>query len=470
MPKSPNDRPYPVLDLFAGIGGFTLAFEAVEYANRLGLAGRDAPIGEGYRRRMGTAPAGSSAFRTIAFSEIDPYASAVLAHRFPAVPNLGPVQHVTRDSVLTRCGELPLVVTGGFPCQPHSLAGKRGSVIDPRDLWDECVRVLRDIRPRFALFENVAGLLTSGSYTDAADGELGAGLFLNRVCSDLAAIRYACQWQVVSAADVGAPHRRDRVWLLCVDELGLADRESKRVQGRRPRGEQESRAYAGAGLPLGGGESSGSGRDWPAAHGLWPARPGQRQHGWEPSRVVGDAAARRLPLAESESGSAGNVGEREGGTASAIGTRPAGADGRQAEPLVGRDADGLSDFVDAAADEVREAEGGEVMWRTPTADEAGARIETLFTKDGQPARPGERAYRLQPDGRLVLQSQTIGQQVEMVERVERSGGTADPSDAVNRVPRLKALGNAIVPAVAHIFALAIYEQLVAMDGDVEVAA
>jgi hypothetical protein len=99
------------------------------------------------------------------------------------------------------------------------------------------------------------------------------------------------------------------------------------------------------------------------------------------------------------------------------------------------------------------------MWRTPTADEAGARIETLFTKDGQPARPGERAYRLQPDGRLVLQSQTIGQQVEMVERVERSGSTADPSNAVNRVPRLKALGNAIVPAVAHIFALAIYEQL-----------
>jgi hypothetical protein len=115
--------------------------------------------------------------------------------------------------------------------------------------------------------------------------------------------------------------------------------------------------------------------------------------------------------------------------------------------------------VEPVADEVREAEGGEVMWRTPTADEAGARIETLFTKDGQPARPGERAYRLQPDGRLVLQSQTIGQQVEMVERVERSGGTADPSDAVNRVPRLKALGNAIVPAVAHIFALAIYEQL-----------
>ena len=97
------------------------------------------------------------------------------------------------------------------------------------------------------------------------------------------------------------------------------------------------------------------------------------------------------------------------------------------------------------------------MWRTPTADEAGARIETLFTKDGGPARPGERAYRLQPDGRLVLQSQTIGQQVEMVERAEPSSGDADPSDTVNRVNRLKSLGNGIVPAVAHIFAAAIYD-------------
>lgn len=96
-----------------------------------------------------------------------------------------------------------------------------------------------------------------------------------------------------------------------------------------------------------------------------------------------------------------------------------------------------------------------MMWRTPMADEAGARIETLFTKDGGPARPGERAYRLQPDGRLVLPSQTIGQQVEMVERDVPGNRAGNPSDTVNRVHRLKALGNAIVPMVAWPFADAI---------------
>jgi len=70
------------------------------------------------------------------------------------------------------------------------------------------------------------------------------------------------------------------------------------------------------------------------------------------------------------------------------------------------------------------------QWRTPSANEAGARVETLFTKDGQPAKPGERAYRLQPDGRLVLQSQTINQQVEMVEKEKRQSWATPRSGKV----------------------------------------
>jgi len=424
MPKSPNDRPYPVLDLFAGIGGFTLAFEA-------------------------------SGFRTLAFSEIDPYASAVLAHRFPAVPNLGPVQSVTRDSLLARCGELPVVVTGGFPCQPHSLAGKRGSVIDPRDLWDECVRVLRDIRPRFALFENVAGLLTSGSYTDAADGELGAGLFLNRVCSDLAAIRYACQWQVVSAADVGAPHRRDRIWLLCVDELGLADAASERTGGGL--GLRGAERGQGSALLRDAERSSGGaeGVVWPAAHGLWPARPGQRQFGWEPSRVVAQPPRLGREQGDTDAGGSGTGSVAEQGTGLGGGGDARRVNGGrgvpaapeslgaerhgQAESLVGGNFAGFSDRVDAAADEVREA--ADIDFTFNDAREAGwdaANVNNLAEAD-------------------------------LAALVERDEGPQAQGDAVNRVPRLKALGNAIVPAVAHIFALAIYEQLVAMESAQEVS-
>ena len=159
-----NEKP-AIIDLFSGIGGFSLAFE-----------------------REG--------FRTIGHAEVEPFACAVYHKHFAESVCFGGVQNVTRDSVLERCGELPAVVTGGFPCQPHSLAGKRKASGDERDLWGECVRVLRDLRPRFALFENVGGLLTSER-----------GLFYNRVLSDLAEIRFACLWQVVSAADVGAHGR-----------------------------------------------------------------------------------------------------------------------------------------------------------------------------------------------------------------------------------------------------------------------
>jgi DNA-cytosine methyltransferase len=357
---------YPLLDLFSGYGGFSLAFEA-------------------------------AGFDTIGFSEIDPYASALLAHRWPTVPNLGPVQSVTRDSVFGRCGTLPAVVTGGFPCQPHSAAGKRLASADERDLWGECARVLGDIRPRVALFENVAGLLTSES-----------GAFLNRVLSDLAAIRYACLWQVVSAADVGAPHRRERVWLLCVDELAdgnrvghahrptglvsadgrldalghtaagrpaaVADTDSRRghknrqpiqLRATRP---IESPSHSGQAHAPEGGEVA----FWPAAHGFWPARPGQPQHQWEPPRVVADAghggggrrpeprAAGQPTAGNSGEDGVGGVGDTNGGRCEQCDTAERGlpvadAAGRQAQPRLGGNANGPSNRVDSTAPQVREA-------------------------------------------------------------------------------------------------------------------
>jgi DNA-cytosine methyltransferase len=153
-------------DLFSGIGGFSLAAEWMGW-------------------------------ETAFFSEIDPYASAVLKTHWPDVPNLGDITRIDW-STAPRVD----VLTGGFPCQPHSLAGKRAASADPRDLWSECVRSLRSLRPDFAVFENVTGLFTS-------DG----GRFFNRVLSDLAALRYDAEWRVLSAADVGAAHRRERVWI-----------------------------------------------------------------------------------------------------------------------------------------------------------------------------------------------------------------------------------------------------------------
>lgn len=158
-------------DLFSGIGGFSLA------AHWMG-------------------------WRTAWFSEVDPYACRVLAHHWPDVPNLGDIRAVDWTTVQ------PVdVVTAGFPCQPHSVAGKRLASADERDLFDEVIRCLRVVRPHVATLENVPGLLTSES-----------GRFFGRVLGQLAKIGYDAEWQVLSAKDVGADHERKRVWIVAYPE------------------------------------------------------------------------------------------------------------------------------------------------------------------------------------------------------------------------------------------------------------
>lgn len=164
------------LDLFSGIGGFSIAAE-----------------------RCG--------FRTIGFSEIDPYASAVLRKHWPGVPNFGTIRNICSER--TPYADL---ITGGFPCQPFSVAGKRGGDSDERFLWPEIVRVMRQLRPRFALFENVPGLLT-----------IDGGRTFNRILSDLSSLRYCCSWNCVPASAVGANHQRDRVWIVASEVSDAAD-------------------------------------------------------------------------------------------------------------------------------------------------------------------------------------------------------------------------------------------------------
>ncbi len=484
-----------VLDLFSGIGGFTLAAEIANAMADTGLFGQEKHEKQTTgieQRSQGTR------FVGIAHAEVEPFACAVYHRNFPDSVCFGGVENVTRDSLLERCGVLPDVVCGGFPCQPHSCAGKRLASADDRDLWGECRRILRDVRPRFALFENVRGLLSSES-----------GLFFNKVLSEMAEIRYACQWQIVPAKSVGAPHKRDRVWMLCWDEL--SNTTSKRCEEERGDFKRPEKRTAGDGAEL----------QWPALSGQWPSRPGEAQHGWEPPRVVADSMQqggckrrgsgrnRRREWSEENVGTATRTGD------------DAGDDKRQTEPALGVLPDGLPAVMGGTGDEVCKAEdwptpsvcgnhnrkgvsptsgdglatkvsmsmrtqvrserlreqhrdmpkmrehvaghsghdggeseriGPEVLWHTPSAEEAGARVETLYTKDGQPARPGERAYRLQPDGRLVLQSVTINQQVNMVGGSHEQG---DWPEVHNRTAQLKAAGNSIVPEVASIFMHAI---------------
>lgn len=129
--------------------------------------------------------------RVVWQSEIDPYANRVLAKHWPDVPNLGDIKEIEWSKV-----ERPDVICGGYPCQPFSQAGRRRGEEDPRHLWPWVKRCIGELRPRYAVLENVRGHLSLGGTT---------------VIGELASIGYDAEWRVVSAASVGANHRRDRI-------------------------------------------------------------------------------------------------------------------------------------------------------------------------------------------------------------------------------------------------------------------
>lgn len=154
-----------MLDLFSGIGGFS-------------LAGRWA------------------GFVTVKFVEIDPYCQRVLAKHWPGVPIHDDIRTFDPKPL---AGAVDLI-TGGFPCQDISNAGRRAGIDGQRSgLWAEMARVIGLVRPRYVLVENVTALLGRG---------------MGRVLGDLSAIGYDAEWHVIPAAAVGAPHLRERVWIV----------------------------------------------------------------------------------------------------------------------------------------------------------------------------------------------------------------------------------------------------------------
>jgi DNA (cytosine-5)-methyltransferase 1 len=135
-------------------------------------------------------------FRTVWQCENEAYPSAVLAKAFPGIPNLGDITKVNWDAV-----ERTDVVCGGFPCQDISVAGKGKGILagEKSRLWSEFARCLRALRPRYALVENVPMLANRGLWL---------------VLADLAEIGYNAEWKIISAAQCGAPHKRERLFII----------------------------------------------------------------------------------------------------------------------------------------------------------------------------------------------------------------------------------------------------------------
>jgi len=171
-----------MLDLFSGMGGFSLAAEWC-WGKELEIVG---------------------------FVEIDPFCQKVLRKHWPDVPIYSDIKDFHYNGAVE-------LITGGFPCQDISIAGKGVGIEGERSgLWSEFRRIIGEVRPRFALIENVPMLIHRG---------------LGRVLSDLAEIGYNAEWQCISAAEVGAWHKRERIWIVAYP-TDTRDRQRMRIDGQ----------------------------------------------------------------------------------------------------------------------------------------------------------------------------------------------------------------------------------------------
>lgn len=179
---------YRLLDLFSGIGGFSLGLER------------------------------SGGFKTVAFCEIDPFCRKVLKKHWPEVPQYDDVRTLTAER-LAADGIGVDAICGGFPCQDISSAGyKVGIEGEHSGLWGEYARLIGRLRPRFGLVENVAALSSRG---------------LDRVLGDLATLGYDAEWHCIPASAIGAPHNRDRIWIIAYPNPNRQPISPKHDEARR---------------------------------------------------------------------------------------------------------------------------------------------------------------------------------------------------------------------------------------------
>ncbi len=179
-----------VLDLFSGIGGFSHGLDKV-------------------------------GFKTVAFCEMDKYCKLVLQKHWKGVKIYNDVKKITKEGFEADGIESPDIITGGFPCQPFSVAGKQKGTSDDRYLWPEMFRIIKAFKPRWVIGENVRGIIN-----------IQDGMVFETVCTDLEGEGYEVRAFNIPAAGVGAPHKRERIWIVA---------HSKSERSQRSRGQESSK-------------------------------------------------------------------------------------------------------------------------------------------------------------------------------------------------------------------------------------
>ena len=187
---------YKHLDLFSGIGGFSLGLEAT---------------GE---------------FETVAFCDYEPFCQKVLRKHWEEVPIYGDIKELTYEKLRADGIDQIDIITGGYPCQPFSVAGNKKGEQDPRHLWPEYFRLVKECRPTWVIGENVGGHIKLG---------------LDTVLKDLESEGYSTRTFSISAASIGANHKRERVWIVAYSECNANLREKSRVNGEEKKMESKHR-------------------------------------------------------------------------------------------------------------------------------------------------------------------------------------------------------------------------------------
>ena len=167
---------------------------------------------------------------TIGYVEWNDYCQRVLRQRIEDglidnAPIFGDIRAFLNEGYARSYSGMVDIITAGFPCQPFSVAGKRLAENDERNMWPETRECIRTIRPRFALLENVPGLLSSG--------------YFGTVLGELSEIGYDARWRVLSAAEMGAPHKRDRLWIVANSRCESERCESNRFNNKQLNGATE---------------------------------------------------------------------------------------------------------------------------------------------------------------------------------------------------------------------------------------
>ena len=202
-----------VLDLFSGLGGFSLGLER------------------------------TGCFKTTAFCDNDKYSRLLLQKHWKGVKIYNDVREINKEQLESDGIQFPDVITGGFPCQPFSVAGKQKGTSDDRHLWPEMFRIIKEFTPRWIIGENVKGLTN-----------IEKGMVFESVCTDLEGEGYEVRAFNIPAAGVGAPHRRERIWIVAhakrfneSESIRGLDEAQRKIQEEHRQDDSPTRESSGTG-------------------------------------------------------------------------------------------------------------------------------------------------------------------------------------------------------------------------------